>query len=131
MFAKILRHLLSELFYHIGLFPRPLSTNATTLSPLISNALKYIKENLCTIQKIEEVAEHLFVSESYLFRLFQRELHQSPKKYIQEKRLLMAHKMLSAGEKPTVVCEKCGFGDYATFYRNYHAYFGRAPSLMT
>ena len=131
MFEKILPHLLSELFYHIALFPRPLSTNATTISPLISKALKYINENLCAIQKIEEVAEHLFVSESYLFRLFQKELHQTPKKYILEKRLLMAHKMLSAREKPTLVCERCGFGDYATFYRNYHGYFGLSPSLAS
>jgi AraC-like DNA-binding protein len=129
LFEKILTHLLSELFYNIALFPPPLSPSTTTTSPLISKALKYINENICAIQKIEEIAEHLFVSESYLFRLFQKELHQTPKKYILEKRLILAQKMLSAGEKSTIVCERCGFGDYATFYRNYHAFFGHSPSL--
>lgn len=129
MFEKILAHLLSELFYNIALFPRPLSPSAGTLSPLISKALRYINENLCSIRSVEEIAEHLFVSESYLFRLFGRELHQTPKRYILEKRLFLAQKMLSAGEKPTAVCERCGFGDYATFYRNYHNFFGHAPSL--
>lgn len=130
MFEKILSHLLSDLFYHIVLFPRPVTASAASASPMISKALKYINENLCTVASIGEVAEHLFVSESYLFRLFQKELHQTPKKYISEKRLLLAHQMLSAGEKPTAVCERCGFGDYATFYRNYRALFGHAPSAV-
>ena len=128
LFEQILTHLLCELFYNIALFPRPLPASEDSVSPLISKALKYINENLYTIQHIENIANHLFVSESYLFRLFQKELHQTPKKYILEKRLLTAQKMLQAGEKPTAVCERCGFGDYATFYRNYQAFFGHAPS---
>ena len=127
-FEKILSHLLSELFYHISLFPQPFSDNITTLSPLISKALKYTNDNLCTVEGISEIASALFVSESYLFRLFQRELHQTPKKYITEKRLLLAQKMISSGEKSTSVYKRCGFGDYTTFYRNYCAFFGHAPS---
>ncbi len=128
-FEKILPHLLSELFYNIALFPGPQSTDTSSVSPLISKALKYINENLCTIQRIEQVADHLFVSESYFFRLFQKELHQTPKKYILEKRLLMAQKMLESGTKPTLACERCGFGDYTTFYRNYCSFFGNPPSI--
>ena len=128
LFEKILSHLLCELFYNIALFPRPLPQSEGSVSPLISKALKYINENLYTITSIEDIANHLFVSESYLFRLFQKELHQTPKKYILEKRLLTAQKMLQAGEKPTAVCERCGFGDYTTFYRNYQAFFGYSPS---
>ncbi len=127
-FEKILPHLLYELFYNIVLFPHPQATGTASVSPLISKALKYINENLCTVQSIKEVADHLFVSESYFFRLFQKELHQTPKKYILEKRLLMAQKMLDAGTKPTLVCERCGFGDYTTFYRNYYTLFGHSPS---
>ena len=127
-FEKIVSHLLSELFYNITLFPHPLSETTTTLSPLISKALKYTNNNLCTVAGIEEIAEHLFVSESYLFRLFQKELHQTPKKYIMEKRLFLAQKMIRDGEKPTTVCERCGFGDYTTFYRNYITFFGYSPS---
>lgn len=127
-FEKLLSHLLSELFYHITLFPHPFAKETTTLSPLISKALKYANENLCTLTGIEEIANHLFVSESYLFRIFQKELHQTPKKYIMEKRLLLAQKMISAGERTTVVCERCGFGDYTSFYRNFTSFFGYSPS---
>ncbi len=131
IFAKLLSHLLSELFFHIHLFPQPFSNESATLSPLISKALQYINENLCAIGNMKEIADHLFVSESYLFRLFQKEMHQTPKKYIREKRLLTAQNMISSGEKTTAVCEKCGFSDYTTFYRNYTAFFGHSPSETT
>lgn len=129
-FEKILSHLLSELFYHISLFPHPFLSQTTTLSPLISKALKYTNDNLCTISGIDEIANYLFISESYLFRLFQKELHQTPKKYIMEKRLLLAQKMIASGEKASAVCEHCGFGDYTTFYRNYTSFFGHSPSKI-
>lgn len=128
MFETILSHLLSELFYHVHLFPQTHIQTGDTLSPLISQALQYANEHLCTLKGIDEIANHLFVSESYLFRLFQKELHQTPRKYVTEKRLLLAQKMLDAGEKPTAVCRKCGFSDYTTFYRNYTSFFGCAPS---
>lgn len=127
-FEKILSHLLSELFYNIHLFPQTFSETTTNLSPLLSKALKYANDNLCTIAGIGEIANHLFVSESYLFRLFQKELHQTPKKYIMEKRLLFAQNMILNGGKPTVVSGQCGFCDYTTFYRNYVAFFGHSPS---
>ena len=128
MLFQILPHVVSELFYSIHLFSNTFSKEFTSLSPLVSNALQYINKNLCSITDIGEVSNYLFVSESYFFRLFKKELHQSPKKYILEKRLLLAEKMLSQGEKPTAVSEKCGFSDYTTFYRNFVSFFGHSPS---
>lgn len=127
MFTRVLSHLLSELFYNLYSFPHTFSKESDRISPLISSALQYINDHLATITGIEEIANHLFVSESYLFRLFKKDLHSTPKKYILEKRLLMAQKMLSAGEKPARVAERCGFSDYTTFYRNYTSFFGHSP----
>jgi transcriptional regulator GlxA family with amidase domain len=39
--------------------------------------------------------------------------------------------MISLGERPMAVSEKCGFGDYTTFYRAYRQFFGYAPSSHT
>ena len=47
---------------------------------------------------------------------------------IHMKRLAEAQKLISIGEKPSSVYTACGFNDYGTFYRNYTAYFGYAPS---
>ena len=126
--SKLVPHMLNELFYNLSIFPSSQNEDNFTSSPLITEALKYINENLFTVQSIEEISKHLFVSESYLFRLFKSELHQTPKKYIMDKRLLIAQKRISEGEKPISVCDSCGFGDYTTFYRNYSAFFGHSPS---
>ena len=127
-FEQILQHLLNELFFSLELFPQPPSEAGSTLSPLISQALRYVNENLATLQSVEEIAEHLFVSESYLFRRFRAELRQTPKRYVREKRLLLAQRCISEGKNPTAVAEACGFRDYTTFYRNYLSFFGHAPS---
>jgi len=129
VFQQLLSHLLSELFYNLSLFPAVSTEDSTSVSPQISDALRYINDHLCTLSGIGEIAKYLFTSESNLFRIFKRELHQTPKKYIMEKRLLLARRMIASGEKPIEVAEKCGFGDYTTFYRNYIAAFGHSPSV--
>ena len=128
VFSELLTHLLCELFYNISLFPQAPSDDSTVRSPMLSDALTYINQNILAPLTVESVANQLFVSESYLFRLFKTELHQTPKKYIMIKKLLVAQKMLTSGEKPTVVAEKCGFSDYTSFYRNYIEHFDRRPS---
>ncbi|MBE6558890.1 MAG: AraC family transcriptional regulator [Ruminococcaceae bacterium] len=128
-FSRLLPHLLSELFFSLRAFSGDGTTaEGARLSPLISEFLRYVNRNLCAPIDIGQVAAALFVSESYLFRLFKRELHQTPQKYIREKRLMMAKKMLSEGERPTAVFTHCGFSDYTTFYRNYVTLFGCSPS---
>ena len=127
-FDKLLPHLLTELFYILSLTPSKSNVKAIASSPLLTEALRYINDNLCTLTGIAEIAKKLFVSESYLFRLFKNELHQTPKKYIREKRLLLAQKMISEGKKPIIVYEMCGFSDYTAFYRSYISCFGHPPS---
>ena len=128
-FERILTGLLCELFYLLSVTPATENTDAPSVtSPTLSLALKYINDNLITLTGVEEVAKNCFVTEGYLFRLFKNELHKTPGKYISSKRLLLAERMISDGEPPTSVYEKCGFSDYTTFYRNYRAFFGKAPS---
>ena len=129
-FEKLLSHLLCELFYNLSLSCTSFAEEVPTVSPLLEKALMYINDHLCTLHDVSEIAENLFISESYLFRLFKAELHQTPKKYITDKRLLMAQKMLEEGERPAHVYEKCGFCDYTAFYRSYKAFFGHPPSMQ-
>lgn len=128
-FPKIARLLIQEIIYNLSLVEEREDEHFSVINPLLSKALAYIGENLFTIKDISEVAQAVFVTESYLFRLFKRELLKSPKKYITEKRLLYAQNQLKKGKKPTDVSAACGFDDYTTFYRNYSLLFGRAPSF--
>lgn len=127
-FQELLRLLLNELCLNLLLFPPGRQREEEALSPLLTRALDYMNRNLFTIQSVDEVARALFVSPSYLYAQFRSCLHQSPKKYIQDKRLLAAQRMLRAGGKPAAVSRECGFREYTTFYRSYTALFGHSPS---
>ena len=98
-------------------------------NPLIEKALKYIKEHLYEIESVDEICREIYVTKSHLHHLFMENLRITPKRYIKEKRLIRARRRILDGEKPTSVFRDCGFGDYASFYRNYKAYYGYSPSL--
>lgn len=102
----------------------PSSSNRT-----LDNALKFIDENLCEIEDINEICSALFITKSHLHHLFSENIKISPKKYINQKKLLLARKKIRRGANPTDVYRQCGFIDYTTFYRNYKSYFGYSPSL--
>ena len=128
-FENILTSLLNELLYLLSVTPATERTDAPEVtSATISDALTYINNNLTTLENVDEVAKSCFVSESYLFRLFKKELKQTPAKYINSKKLLLAERMIIDGKTPTEVYEQCGFNDYTTFYRNYVSFFGHPPS---
>lgn len=128
-FLELAPFLVKEIIYNISASSDNLELHeALTTSPIISNALEYISDNLLTIRDVKEISDAVFVTESYLYRLFKNELRQTPKKYIMQKRLLYAERLILSGEKPTEIYAECGFGDYTSFYRNYTASFGHPPS---
>ena len=127
-FVRVARLLVEEIIFNIPLIEKNRESDFLVINPILSKALSYIGENLYTIRDISEVADAVFVTESYLYRLFKRELFKSPKKYITEKRLLLAQNGLKKGKRPTEVAAECGFEDYTTFYRNYTELFGKSPS---
>lgn len=127
-FSAVATLLVQEAIYNLSLIEETPDVSSSEINPILSRAIAYIDENLFTIKRISEISDAVFVTESYLFRLFKGELMQSPKKYITEKRLLYAQNQIKKGKRPTDVCIECGFDDYTTFYRNYFVHFGRTPS---
>lgn len=127
-FFSVLLLLINELFYALKIGRSFEKREIKEINPTLSAALRYINDNLFSLQSISEVADALFITESYLYRLFKNELHKSPKKYINDKRLLAAQSLIQMGERPTDVYERCGFQDYSAFFRNYKEYFGYSPS---
>ena len=122
-FIEVSHCLLKELFYNLKIVAEQEKEYSTNLSALTKEALSIINNKLFTITSIEEISKDLLVSETYLYRLFKKEMGISPKKYINEKRLLAAQNMLLLGKKPTEIYLYCGFNEYTSFYRNYIDYF--------
>lgn len=122
--------LIKELFYNLKFSSRQ-QNKPENIHPIISKALEEINNSLYTLNSISEIAEKLFVTESYLYRIFKRELKTTPLRYITEKRLNIAQNLLMQGEKPTHIYSECGFDDYTSFYRSYVKLFGHSPSKKT
>ena len=127
-FSVLLHQMLVELMINLRLISHQRKREASAISPVLKAALDYINGNLYTVSGVEEVANALYISPSYLFRLFRESLHQSPKRYIRDKRLLAAQRRIRRGMTPTAACKECGFKEYATFFRSYTAFFGHSPS---
>ncbi len=107
--------------------------NATTPSlrkkeQLITKCLDYIEGHYTAPISVEELSRAMYVSPSTLFQCFKKELGISLHRYISEKRLVLAKKMIVGGEPPTVVYKDCGFSDYSAFYKAYRKMFAVSPS---
>lgn len=120
IFESLLLALASEILTNISLFHRQqVITSHNPVHPLIERAINYINENLFSINTLKELANRLSVSEGYLKVLFTEQMKIPPKKYITEKKMLMAKSMIKDGVPPTQVSIQCGFSNYVTFYRLY------------
>lgn len=89
--------------------------------------ISYINKNITSIHSVKDISGALFLSESYIMHLFKSELRVGVMQYVRNKRVLLAHHMISKGRKPTELYAECGFANYTTFYRAYRAYFGVSP----
>lgn len=129
---NILAGLIDEIFYNFMLLcennHEKTLENKYDVNPLVSKAVRIIEENIGDDLCLDILCNKLFITKSYLNKLFNRYLRISPKKYIISKRLIAAQNKISEGAIPTSVYEECGFKEYSTFYRNYKDYFGYSPS---
>ena len=100
----------------------------TPKNQLISSCIKYIEDNLTENLSVKIIAEEMNVSEATLFKCFKKNLGISVYKYILEKRLLMAHKLIRSNKNPTKIYLECGYTDYPAFYKGYVKMFGHPPS---
>lgn len=95
---------------------------------LISEVLDYIANNLSRPLDTESIARRIGVSPSTLSHAFKQEMGISLHKYVTQKRIALASRLLENGHSPTKIYERCGFGDYSTFYKAYVKQTGRPPS---
>ena len=97
-------------------------------SPLVQAAVAHINTHYQKELTLEDLSRRLFVSKYHLSHEFNRLVGTSVYRYIILKRLQHAKQMLAGGVAPTVVCQNCGFKDYANFYRAFKAEYGQTPS---
>lgn len=94
---------------------------------LVTKVLSFINEHYNEDLSLENISRKFFVSKYHLSHEFTRSVGTSVYRYIMLKRLLNAKELLSRGVAPGVVYHKCGFQDYANFYRAFKAEYGVSP----
>ena len=130
--SRLVSHLVEEVFFNIVYISG--STNETILNtsalsnPILEKVTEYIENNISLGFTVESVCNELYVSKSYLLKLFNSHMQMSPKKYILSRRMIRAQNLLRLGHKPTQIPPLCGFSEYSSFYRSYKSFFGYPPS---
>ncbi len=98
---------------------------------LIPMVLDYIEEHYGETLTLEQLAGVFYVSKYYLSHLFSQRTGISLFRYLQQKRLMEARQLLAQGISPSEACQRCGFGDYANFYRAFKQQFGQPPRAFS
>ena len=89
---------------------------------------EYISDNLSESLDIKSLAEIVHISSSGITHMFKKEFGIPIHKYIMQKRLIYAKRLIEKGEQLSKICADAGFKDYSSFYKAYTNYFGYAPS---
>ena len=94
---------------------------------LVGKALEYINENLTKDISVQNIADELNVSRSYLSHEFKKSTGYGLWNYVVTKRLVYAQKLLWGGSSVTEACYESGFRDYAHFIKSFTKTFGCSP----
>lgn len=122
------RSLLLQTVIQLGrLMPRQLTQPDALPKTLTEKLTSYINCNYQSTLSLDSLAARFYVSKYYLSHEFHRVMGVSLHRYIVLKRLAMARQLLSMGESPVNIFEKCGFQDYSNFYRSFKAEYGISP----
>ena len=111
---------LNNIFDSGKVYEEPTKDKATDI-------INYINAHLTEDISLASISKEFYVSQNHLNRLFKESTGTTLWDYVTVKRLVLARKKLSIGEKPTEIYRDSGFNDYATFFRAYKKHFGESP----
>ncbi len=124
--------LFQSLFNEILLLVRHTDTqfpsSSNNLNNITKNTLIFISEHFKEKIQLTSLAKSQYCSVSSLCHHFKKDLGISINQFIIRKRLIGAQTLLHQGIRPNEVWGKCGFPDYACFFRMYKKYFKISPS---
>lgn len=124
----LLRELYSLLYTFIKEFPKEFEYKDKELHTYIQEAINFINSNYMNSITINEVANHVNLSRSYLYKMFIKNLKVSPQKYLINLRMYKATLLLKNTKFPIgEVANKVGYSDSLLFSKTFSKYFSMSP----
>jgi len=121
--------LLTEYFLHLFNNHMLHKKSAPQSETYADHFSSYVEAHIHTSIKIEKVTSYLGVSQQYLYKICKKHFGVSPKKYIQNRKLLYAKKLLQQTHLAvTDVGKAIGFDDVITFSKFFSSNVGISPS---
>ncbi len=93
----------------------------------VDDILAYINQNIAHPITIEQLAEHFYLSESYICRIFKAATSTTINKYITARRISIAKALLNEGFSVYEAYERSGFTDYSNFFKSFTKAVGVSP----
>lgn len=95
----------------------------------MEEALRFIKNNYQEFTTVQDIADHLGIDRTYLFRLFKKEINISPIDYLINLRIENAKLMLINTNKPIKeISQLIGYSSYTSFVRSFKNKCGISPN---
>lgn len=124
----LLKELYSLLYTLIEEFPKPFEYKDKELHAYIQEAINFINSNYMNSITVNEIANHVNLSRSYLYKMFIKNLKISPQKYLINLRMYKATLLLKNTKIPIgEVASKVGYSDSLLFSKTFSRYFSMSP----
>lgn len=123
---------IAEVFLHIyNKHKKTVSSKAPVSTKYLDFSVDYINTHIHTDIRVNEIAEILGISNTYLEKQFKNRFDMSPKQYIMNLKLKTAEKMLIGTDlKVTETANSVGFGDVLSFSRFFSGRKGVSPTAF-
>ena len=95
---------------------------------LLDEIITYVEKHLAEKITLAGTAHHFLVSESTIGKVFRSQMDVSFYRYVVQRRLLMAKKLIREDIPLDRIYGRVGFGDYSSFYRAFKQEFNISPN---
>lgn len=124
----LLKELYSLLYALIEEFPKPFEYKDKELHIYIQDALNFINSNYMHSITVQEIADYVNLSRSYLYKMFIKNLGISPQRYLINLRMYKATLLLKSTKLPIgEVASSVGYSDSLLFSKTFSKHFSMSP----
>lgn len=121
--------LLGQLYLSLSYMVQKQPDRQSVVQGYVNHAMDFIHSNFSYEIGVAEVARAVGVDRTYLYRIFCKQVGQSPKEYLTAFRLRMAAGMLTESSLPvTEIALSCGFKEASLFGKQFRAAYGCSAS---